>query len=270
MTEESELSVTTPRDIHAFHFSTNKTIFLGSVKLRDVPGALSNATASIAKLGVNLVGSNTSRVASIGVAEWGFFAEADDGHISPSEIETELMKTENVLDCKIRGAEGRVLVDTLHYPVRLNASAQAIIIRKNVFSSMLKFMVETYGSAGKALAYQLGKATGENDGMDLIKEIGQERLLENLPELTNLYAAQGWGVPEMVDLSFEPLRATIRFDDSFECVDRNSLVPVSNFIRGHLAGLGKVFFEKSIDCVETKCVARGDAYCEFLATETFR
>jgi predicted hydrocarbon binding protein len=269
LTEEPELTITTPRDIHAFHFSTNKTIFLGSVKLRDVPGALSNATSSIAKLGVNLVGSNSSRVSAVGVAEWGFFAEGDDGHITPSEIEAELRKTDDVIDCKVRGAEGRVLVDTLHYPLRLNAMAQAIIIRKNVFSNMLKFMVETYGSAGQALAYQLGKATGESDGMDLIKEIGEERLLENLPELINIYVAQGWGIPELVHLEFEPLSATVRLDDCFECNDRSSIVPVSNFIRGHLAGLAKAFFDKSIDCVETKCVARGDAYCEFVAKESF-
>ena len=268
MTEQQELSRATPREIHTYHFSPNKSVFLGSVLIKDVPGTLSAAAASVASLGLNLVESSSQRVDSTGVAEWGFFAEADGGRASAAEIEAKLKETPNVLDCAVRGAEGSVLVDTLHYPLRITPGAQAILVRKDVFSNMLKFIVETYGSAGKTLAYQLGKATGESDGKDLVKELGQERLLENLPELINLYAAQGWGIPDLTDLSFNPLKATLRLRGSFECTGRNSMVPVSNFIRCHLAGLGRAFFDKTVECVETKCVAKGDPYCEITCTET--
>jgi predicted hydrocarbon binding protein len=269
MAEEPKLVGLSPKEIHAYHYSPNKNVFLGSVKLKDVPGALAKATACVAKLGLNLVESNSSGDLSLGIAEWGFFAEAKDGHVSPSAIELALKETPDVLDCRVRGAEGRVVVDTLHYPLMLSIGAPAILIRKEVFADMLKFVVETYGSGGRALAYQLGKATGLKDGMDLLDEIGSERVLENLPELVNLYMAQGWGIPELIELSFEPLTVTLRIDDCFECKPRNSIVPASNFIRGHLAGLGKAFFDKEIECVETKCVAKGDSYCEFEAVENF-
>jgi len=223
----------------------------------------------VAELGLNLVETSSSGDSSAGVAEWGFFAEASDGHVSPSAVESALRQAPDVLDCRVRAADGRVLVDTLHYPLMLSIGAPGILIRKEVFANMLKFVVETYGSGGRSLAYQLGKATGEKDGLDLLGEIGNERLLENLPELLNLYMAQGWGIPELIELSFEPLRATIRFDDCFECKPRNSILPVSNFIRGHLAGLGKAFFDKEVECIETKCVAKGDSYCEFEAVENF-
>ena len=269
MTEEPMLRGLSPKEIHAYHYSPNKHVFLGSVKLRDVPGALANASAVVADLGLNLIESNSSGDSSTGLAEWGFFADAVDGHISASWVEKALKDTSDVLDCKVRGAEGRVVVDTLHYPLMLSIGAPAILIRKEVFADMLKFVVETFGSGGKALAYQLGKAAGEKDGLDLIDEIGEERILENLPELVNLYTAQGWGIPELIDLSFAPLKATIRLDDCFECKPRNSMIPTSNFIRGHLAGLGKAFFDKEVECIERKCVARGDEYCEFEAVETF-
>jgi len=268
LTERQELERWTPREIHTYHFSPKKSVFLGSVLIKDVPGTLSMAAATVAGLGLNLVESNSSRIDSSGLAEWGFFAESDETHISASDLESKLKRTPNVIDCTVRGAEGSVLVDTLHYPLQVTPGAQAILVRKDVFSSMLKFVVETYGSAGKTLAYQLGKATGESDGKDLVKEMGPERVLENLAELTNLYVAQGWGISDLVDLSFNPLTATIRLRGSFECSGRTSMVPVSNFIRGHLAGLAKAFFNKNVECVETMCVAKGDPYCEITCTET--
>ncbi|HEY6283963.1 MAG TPA: hypothetical protein VIW22_08580 [Nitrososphaerales archaeon] len=153
MTEEPMLSGLSPKEIHAYHYSPNKHVFLGSVKLRDVPGALANASAVVADLGLNLIESNSSVDSSTGLAEWGFFADAVDGHISASWVEKALKDTPDVLDCKVKGAEGRVMVDTLHYPLMLSIGAPAILRRKEVFANMLKFVVETFGSGGKALAY---------------------------------------------------------------------------------------------------------------------
>jgi predicted hydrocarbon binding protein len=269
MAEESQLAGLAPKEIHAYHFMPNRHVFLGSVKLRDVPGALASASAVVAEMGLNLIETNSQGDPNTEIAEWSFFAESDNGHPSPEAVEKALKSTSAILDCRVRGAEDRVMVDTLHYPLMVSSGAPGILIRKEVFANMLKFMVETFGTGGKALAFQLGKAAGEKDGKDLINEIGEERILENLPELVNLYTAQGWGVPELIELSFAPLKAVIRMDDCFECTARNSMVPASNFIRGHLAGLGKAFFDKEVECTETKCVARGDSYCQFEAVENF-
>jgi predicted hydrocarbon binding protein len=269
LAEESQLSGLSPKEIHAYHYSPNKHVFLGSVKLKDVPGALASASAVVAEMGLNLIESNSTGDSATGVAEWSFFAEAHDGHASSGAVEKALRRTADIIDCKVIGAEGKVMVDTLHYPLMLSTGAPGILIRKEVFANMLKFVVETFGTGGRALVFQLGKAAGEKDGIDLINEIGEERILENLPELVNLYKAQGWGIPELVDLSFSPLKAIIRMDDCFECKPRNSMVPASNFIRGHLAGLGKALFDKEVECIETRCVARGDSYCEFEAVENF-
>ena len=267
LTEEVQIVSSAPREIHAYHFSPDRSLFLGSVHIKDIPGALAAITAAVASLGVNLVQSNSCRV-SPGVAEWGFFAEAEDGHVSAKGIERTLKASEYVVDCRVRGAEGRVLVDTLHYPLRLSPEAPAILIRKNVFANSLKFMVETLGSGGRALAYQLGKTAGENDGADLIGEIGAPRIIENLPELANLYSAQGWGVPELARFSPRPLDFVIRLHDCFECDGRNSAVPSSHFIRGHIAGMMKAFFGKPVECSETECISKGDPYCEFHCTES--
>lgn len=237
--------------------------------LKDVPGALSKVATLVASMGLNLVESNSFSIADSATAEWGFFAEADDGNVKPEAVETEIKKLPDVIDCRVKGAEGRIVVDNFHYPITLTAGAPAMLIRREVFTDTLKFMIKTYGSAGASLIYQLGKAAGQSDAEGLVKEMGIERVLENLPELVYLYVAQGWGVPELVNLEFGPITATLRIHDNFECKGRDSLVPTSHFIRGHLSGMAQVFFDRTIDCTELKCVSKGDPYCEFVAKEIF-
>ncbi|MBI3860121.1 MAG: hypothetical protein HY296_07835 [Thaumarchaeota archaeon] len=66
----------------------------------------------------------------------------------------------------------------------------------------------------------------------------------------------------------EPLRATIRIHDNFECTYLRAVSPNSHYIRGHLVGLAKVIFGKRVEIEETKCSAMGTSYCEFAAVET--
>jgi predicted hydrocarbon binding protein len=266
---QQEVGQSSPKQVHAYHYSPNKAVVLGSVRLKDIPGSLSRVSATIAAMGLNLVESNSFALGGSNSAEWGFFAEGEIGKVRPKDVEAAIRKSKDVIGCKIRSSEGALLVDTLHYPLTTGAGAEAMLIRKEVFLDTLKFMIKTYGSAGQALIYQFGRAAGEGDAEDLVKEMGLERVLENLPELIHLYVAQGWGKPELVDLEFSPLIATIRMHYSFECVGRSSMIPTSHFIRGHIAGLGKVFFDKSIDVTEVRCVAKGDRFCEFVAKETF-
>jgi len=40
--------------------------------------------------------------------------------------------------------------------------------------------------------------------------------------------------------------------------------PVDHIPRGWFAGAACVFFGKDVDAVETKCIAKGDEYCEFI------
>lgn len=97
--------------------------------------------------------------------------------------------------------------------------------------------------------------------------LGEDRAATSLADLVFLYAAQGWGWPELVDLSLDPLKATIRIYDNFECSYTKSATPNSNYLRGHLVGLGSGISGKKVNCVEKKCIAKGDAYCELIASE---
>ena len=57
--------------------------------------------------------------------------------------------------------------------------------------------------------------------------------------------------------------ASIKIYDSFECENVKSDKPVSHFLRGILGGILFTIFRKEVTVYETKCIAKGDPYCEF-------
>ena len=68
----------------------------------------------------------------------------------------------------------------------------------------------------------------------------------------------------MVNASANPPEATIRIYDSFECeLGLESGGPYSHLIRGMLAGVLTVIFNRRMRAEERKCIASGDPYCEF-------
>jgi predicted hydrocarbon binding protein len=142
-----------------------------------------------------------------------------------------------------------------------------MVVSRSTFSEMLSYMREVYGSGGNVIAYQLGFSTGKRDADELIRVLGKERVLENLPGLMNIYLAQGWGVAELVDLAPDPFQAIVRLSDSFECAGVRAVRSNSHFLRGHLAGAAKTFFDKNVECIEVRCSATGNDFCEFHCVE---
>jgi predicted hydrocarbon binding protein len=267
MAERLVQANTPPKIVRVYHDAGQKRAFVGTVWLKDVPGALAAAAAGIAGVGVNLVSSSSSNLNGTGLAEWGFFAEVDDRNLTLERICEVIRKIPQVSRFELQEGYGGLVVDSIHYPLKFSTGQQGMIVSRGTFSGMLTHMREVYGTGGSVIAYQLGFSTGKKDANELLRVIGTERVLQNIASLTNVYLAQGWGVPELVKLSIEPLDADIRITDSFECANLRSSRPNSHFLRGHLAGLANVLFEKNVECTEVKCAAMGNDYCEFHCIE---
>ncbi|MGB9718225.1 MAG: V4R domain-containing protein [Thermoproteota archaeon] len=70
---------------------------------------------------------------------------------------------------------------------------------------------------------------------------------------------------DVVNFNVEKGEAEVRIYQSFECeTGKGSETPYGHFIRGVLAGFFSNIFEKDVKAVETKCIARGDPYCEHM------
>ena len=257
---------TYPKEITLFYFNPDKRVYVGSVVLRNVPEALASVAGALGKEGINVVASELARVEGARTNNWGFFAEAE-GPIDVEKTKALIEGTGNALKVGLaEGADG-VVVDRDHYPLRYSSGHQAMSLRRENLVDMFDRVRGIFGSGANLIIYEMGVASGRSDGRALVDSIGPDLTAAHLLDLAYLYAAEGWGLPEVVDISLEPFLATVRFKDCFECVYSKSPAPRSQYLRGHLVGLAAAIFGKEITCAETKCAAMGEPYCEFALEE---
>lgn len=84
--------------------------------------------------------------------------------------------------------------------------------------------------------------------------------------LIDLSNVAGWGKSELVELDEESSSGVFRTSESItaEYLKGTISEPVCHIWRGLTAGGTTSVFEKDIDWLEVKCIAKGDPYCEFI------
>ncbi len=255
------------KEIMVYYHATDRQVFQGSVELKNVPGALAGVSAELARSGVNLVATASWNINSTGLAEWGFFAEAGAEWKGIDRIEQAVGSAPHVVSCAFREGREGMVVDTLHYPLRLNTGEPAMVVNRNTFAEMFQNLLTVFGSGGRVMIHQMGVASGKETSRNLLRILGREGLEKRFPEALSLYAAMGWGRVELTDFSLKPFRGRLFLYDSFECTGPRTGAPKSEFIRGHVEGLGQALLEKAVVCQETKCVSAGDPFCELRCGE---
>jgi predicted hydrocarbon binding protein len=140
---------------------------------------------------------------------------------------------------------------------------RAIIYRETVYKGMILGLRKQLGAAGEALLYHIGLNVGKSVWMSLKNlTIGK---IELLPQYLKYWMLlMGASVVKEVVINMEKKRAVVRVENSYECeLGRGAGKPFSNFHRGVFAGIFSELLgsERS---VETKCIAAGDPYCEFV------
>ncbi len=255
-----------PKETIGYHYNPGKKVFLISVDLKNVPGALASVTSILSKAGVNTLSGFTAIGGGKEKAIWGFFAESEED-LRAARLKQLIDDSSYATNSIVVEGTGGLVVDTIHFPLKLNSGETMILARKEIFSDMFKRLGEMFGSGGQAIIFEEGEATGESDARRLIEIFGNDLAQQSTPELSMLYLSLGWGQPELVRFNPQPFSATIRLFDSFECSGQKSSKANSQFIRGHMVGLIDVLFEKHVKCTETKCLALGDECCEFVLSE---
>jgi len=255
-----------PKETIGYHYNPGKKVFLISVDLKNVPGALASVTSILSKTSVNTLSGFTAIRAEEEKGVWGFFAEAKED-LRAVRLKQLIDDSPYVTNSIVVEGTGGLVVDTIHFPLKLNSGESMILARKEIFGVMFKRLGEMFGSGGEAIVFEEGEATGESDARRLVEIFGKDLAQQSIPELSMLYLSLGWGRPELLRFNPKPFSATIRLFDSFECSGQKSSKANSQFVRGHMTGLINVLFEKHVKCKETKCLALGDECCEFVLSE---
>ena len=82
--------------------------------------------------------------------------------------------------------------------------------------------------------------------------------------MLKIFSSWGYGKLEFLELDGNKPYAKLKVTNSANAIGyEKSTKPVCHFIRGILAGAGTIIMETEMHCLETKCVAKGDEYCEF-------
>jgi len=141
-----------------------------------------------------------------------------------------------------------------------HGEARFVVFTLEQINSLFK-MLRDLGSGGLAIMYHMGFEAGRAMAIRLK---GHFRTNESTLRYMLLYLESlGHGMFSIEEYD-ECRGCRIIAYNLLECIDVKSDKPNSQLCRGILAGALSALWNKDIEVIETKCIAMGDPYCEFI------
>jgi len=240
------------RDLREFYFTVlNK------------PGQLKKALEVFAKYNINILNISAHAMPEWDRAPIFTFVDFTDADASVEEVKKELERaTQGEVYVKTPPVRG-FMMDEFAFPLYAFPGVRSIIMLELDFQEMIKGLYEKLGKNAAVFLYYLAYSGGKFIGEYLSEKLGLKGR-ELLVEILKTYQAGGWGRVELLTYDPEELKITLRLHDSIECKTfKGSNECASHFIRGHLSGLLSGLLGVSVRFMESKCIAKGDPYCEF-------
>jgi predicted hydrocarbon binding protein len=259
-----------PKIITAFMYIPKKNYFLINLELRNRLGDLAAVTKILADSSIEILTCSFTRGGGGRPGTWQVFVQPVGGSMSAEDLKRLLISCPDVVGCQIKESRDGLLVDSVTFPIKISSGQRAIIIRNDVWNSMLQRTREKFGSGGDVIIYEQGNMAGRMTGKELLGALGRGFLTQQLDQVVAMYQALGWGKARILTFNQSPLSLAIRMWESAECMGQKSDKPTGHFIRGHIVGVVEEIFGMECKCVETSCLARNGQFCEFLLEEKKR
>jgi predicted hydrocarbon binding protein len=250
--------------ISAFVYFPKKNFFLLNLEVRNRVGDLAAISHVLAESKIGILNGSFHRGEDGRPGSWEMFVVPQDQNISADEMKRLLTSCPDVLSCQIRESRDGLLVDTLTFPITLSSGERAMIMRHDVWNSMLQKTRQKFGSGGNVIIYDQGVIAGKIAAKELLAAIGKENIGAQINQVFSTYQALGWARAAVLKYSRDPLGLIVRMYENSECTGQQSERPTGHFIRGHIAGMGEEMFNMKVKCEETSCLAMGNDYCDFL------
>ncbi len=266
----SESQIEHPKIITAFMYIPKKNYFLINLEMRNRLGDVAAVSHILAEASIEILTGSFTRGGGGKPGTWQVFVQPLNGNLSSDDLKRLLLSCPDVMGCQIKESREGLLVDSVTFPIKISSGQRAMIIRNDVWNSMLKRTREKFGSGGDVIIYEQGNMAGRMTGKELLSALGKDFLTQQLDQVVAMYQALGWGKAKILSFVHSPLALTIRMWDSAECMGQKSDKPTGHFIRGHIVGVVEEMFGIECKCAETSCLARGNPYCEFVLEEKKR
>lgn len=230
--------------------------------MKDEVGAMANVSILAASLKADIRQSLTYTLPNEPYAILNAFVSLRDPEVSLDQLVERLGQSVFVTDVQaFEGREG-VVIDTISFPVNWQGR-RVVILSQQAMARMLEDIRSVLGSGGDVILYELGTEYGKGIAEYFMGVLGKDDLKRIYEYGLNVLAATGWGIPELVGSKNEFPNMTIKLSSCFECDGRYSKYEVCSFMRGFLAGVFGTISEHNVHGEESKCLAKGDSYCQF-------
>jgi predicted hydrocarbon binding protein len=143
---------------------------------------------------------------------------------------------------------------------------QLIFMSLKGYKALHDRLYEVFGSGASTILYEMGLEIGKNIANQLRHKLGNP-LKKALLSMEH-FEYMGWG---KIRINKKELLKMATFD-SMNVIVENCFIPkgvgktgtrTCHLLRGIFVGALKVMRNKDYVCEETKCVAKGDSFCEF-------
>ena len=196
------------------------------------------------------------------------FFDYTECDVSPQALADEIRKSRNVISVELIESpiEG-FIIDTTSNQLAVNGVRSAICLLP-IYRGLIQGARDQFGSGGAFFLYYAGHEMGEETAR-LARKLGQRlgatdpmQILRDI--ILPLQGSTGWGIPKITEFKPNPLYIRIKIYNSLECeIGCGAKEPYSHLTRGFIAGCVSELFGIKATVTETKCIAKGDPYCEF-------
>jgi predicted hydrocarbon binding protein len=158
----------------------------------------------------------------------------------------------------------KVKVKRKHREQITHLSVDWILLRVEALQGMFEEVNKVLGTGSSLVWYTAGKGAGRS-----MAKVFQTHVKEGespatvFDKIARSYARWGWGRIEKALLREKTGEFIIRIYDNAFARAQHSQVPSCYFVKGYLEGLIETLNGRHATSEETKCMAKGDPYCEF-------
>ena len=231
------------------------------------PGVMARIAKLMGDLGVNILSGIIWAEPGEEKASWVFFVDLTDASIGADELAEKLRELDVVLRADVvEHRIGDLAVDTCSFPVMLLAR-RMVLLDVAGLAAMLDWLDRTFETGGHAILFDMGLEAGKSIARGLERRFGLFGR-QAFETFLAMCTAMGFFTYELVGFDAESRQAIVHLFHSFECEpfrERGERRTRSHLLRGMVAGALETVFGCPMMVRETRCVARGDGYCEFVA-----
>ena len=136
-------------------------------------------------------------------------------------------------------------------------------MRIETLHGMMEEVEKVLGTGACLVWYTAGKGAGKSLAALVKKEFKNYNLKSVSNLLMDFYANWGWGKGEIALWREEEGEIILRVWDNAFAKRGSSKTPSCFFLKGFIEGILKELTQKCVKIEETKCISKGDKYCEF-------